>query len=319
MNQQSSIPYIVVGIDGTASRTWRRPDGSNSSVYKFVRDFNYGSVGTDRKFFDGPSDEKQGLDSEPILQHALDFIYNRLRQLFSQIGQRNVRPLSMFDVSLFHQANERVRAEYASDPESGRYFGSPIARQPVQVTAQMISHQPLHTDQVRIVIVGHSRGGLIATLLARMLSPVVKVYFLGLYDAVDWQPHFDTPVVENVKIVFHARRHPDVGSRSFFSNTATMYRSDYFEQKFFYTSHGGIGGSFEPGVFDKRWFPDNSCFPLPATRTVVTRAGVFNVKNPVNPLTKQFGKSIDQVCAEGGRSADAFIRAGARRFGLPVQ
>ena len=35
MDQQSSVPYIVVGIDGTASRNWRRPDGSNSSVYKF--------------------------------------------------------------------------------------------------------------------------------------------------------------------------------------------------------------------------------------------------------------------------------------------
>lgn len=318
MNQQSSIPYIVVGIDGTGSRTWRRPDGSNSSVYKFVRDFNYGAIGIDRKFFDGPSDVMQGLDSEPILQQALDFVNNRLRQLFPQMGQRNIRPLAVFDVSSFQQANERARAEYASDPQSGSFFGSSTARVPVQVTTQMLTHQFLNTNQVRIVIVGHSRGGLLAAVLARMLSPVVKVYFLGLYDAVDRQPSLDAPVVENVKIVFHARRNPEVGSRRIFGNTSTTYRSEYHEEQFFYTSHGGVGGSFTPGEYDNGWFADNSCRPQPATRTMVVEGVPITVDN-VNPLTRRFGKSIDQICAEGGRSADAFIRAGARRFGLPVQ
>jgi pimeloyl-ACP methyl ester carboxylesterase len=317
MNQQSSLPYIVVGIDGTGSRQWRRQDGSNSSVYKFVRDFHYGSVGVDRRFFDGPSDVTRGLQSEPILQQALDFVYNRLRQLFPQINQRHLRPLSMFDVNACHQTNERARADIAA--ENGGYFlGTSTARVPVQVTTQMLTHQPLSTNQVRIVIVGHSRGGLVATVLARMLSPLVKVYFLGLYDAVDRQPCLDGMVVENVKYVFHARRHASVGSRSYFSNTSTTYRSDYHEEQFFYTSHGGIGGSFVPGERDNSWFADTSCIPQPATRTMVV-SGVPVMMDNTHPLTRRMGKPIDQICADGGRSADAFIRGGARRFGLPIQ
>jgi hypothetical protein len=318
MSQQSSVPYIVVGIDGTGSRQWRKKDGSNSSVYKFVRDFNYGTMGVEKQFFDGPSDTTRGLQSEPILQHILDFINNRLRHLFPQLSQRNIRPLSMFDVNSCHQANERARADIAADMQGGYLFGNSTAKVPVHVTTQMLSHQALTTDQVRVVIVGHSRGGLVATVLARMLSPIVKVYFLGLYDAVDRQPCLDGNMVENVKYVFHARRNKEVGSRWYFSNTSTLYRSDYHEEKYFYSSHGGIGGSFVPGEYDSGFSADDSCRPQPATRTIVTRGGPVTIDN-VNPLTKRFGKSIDQICAEGGRSADAFIRGGARRFGLPVQ
>ncbi len=317
MNQQASVPYIVVGIDGTASKQWRKPDGSNSSVYKFVRDFHYGTVGVDRQFFDGPSDTMRGLESEPILQHALDFVNHRLRQLFPQLVQRNVRPLSMFDVNSFHQANERARADIAA--ENGGYFlGTSTARVPVQVTTQMLSHQILSTNQVRIVIVGHSRGGLVATLLARMLSPVVKVYFLGLYDAVDRQPNLDGGVVENVKYVYHARRSAEVGSRRYFGNTATTYHTEEPPQeKFFYSSHGGIGGSFVPGEYDRGITADVSCRPQPSTKVMVVE-GIPIVMDNINPLTKRFGKSIDQICVEGGRSADAFIRDGARKAGLPV-
>lgn len=316
MEQQSSVPYIVVGIDGTASRNWRRQDGSNSSVFKFIRDFNYGSIGTHRRFFDGPTDTTFGNESEPVLQHAIDFIYNRLRQLFPQLAQRNIRPLTMFDVNSCHQNAEYQRA--AREAQYGYSFSTPSVHLPVRVTAQMLSGQLLTTNQVRIVIVGHSRGGLIATLLARMLSPVVRVYFLGLYDAVDRQPCLDGNVVENVKYVFHARRHADVGSRWYFGNTSTTYHSEYHEEQFFYTSHGGVGGSIIPGQYDTGLTADNACRPQPATRVIPTRAGPVTVDNR-HPLTRRFGKSIDQICIEGGRSADAFIRAGARRFGLPVQ
>lgn len=316
MDQQSSVPYIVVGIDGTASRNWRRPDGSNSSVYKFVRDFNYGSIGVDRRFFDGPTDTTFGNESEPVLQHALDFIYNRLRHLFPQLAQRSIRPLTMFDVNSCHQNAEYQRA--ARESAYGYSFSTPSVHLPVRVTTQMLAGQILTTNQIRVIIVGHSRGGLIATLLSRMLSPVVKVYFLGLYDAVDRQPCLDGNVVENVKYVFHARRHPDVGSRWYFSNTSTAYHSEYHEEQFFNTSHGGVGGSFMIGEYDTGLTVDNSCRPRPDTRIVVNKAGAHTVDNR-HILTRRLGRPIEQICAEGGRSADAFIRAGARRFGLPVQ
>lgn len=316
VDQQSSIPYIVAGIDGTASRNWRLQDGSNSSIYKFINDFNYGSLGIDRRFFDGPTDTTFGIESEPVLQHALDFIYNRLQYHFPQLARRNVRPLTMFDVNSCHQNAEYQRA--AREAEYGYSFSTPSVHLPVRVTTQMLAGQILTTNQVRVVIVGHSRGGLIATLLARMLSPVVKVYFLGLYDAVDRQPCLDGMVVENVKYVFHARRHSDVGSRWYFSNTSTNYRSEHHEEQFFYTSHGGIGGSFTPGHSDAGITADQSCSPRPDTRIVAGRAGVQTIDNR-HLLTRRLGRPIEQICAEGSQLADAFIRNGARRAGLPVQ
>jgi len=168
-----------------------------------------------------------------------------------------------------------------------------------------------------VVIVGHSRGGLVATLLARMLSPVVRVYFLGLYDSVDREPCLDGTLIENVRIVFHARRNPDVGSRWSFGNTSTQHRVEHYEESYFYTSHGGIGGDFVADASKVSTFGDSSCTARPDTRMVNTRGGPMAVDNR-HPLTKKFGKPIEQICAEGRDNADAFIRNGAKRYGLPL-
>lgn len=74
MAAASSTKYIVVGIDGTSSGEWRRSDGSNSHVYRFVHDFQYGPMGIDKLFLDGPSDGVMGRATEPILQRALDLL-----------------------------------------------------------------------------------------------------------------------------------------------------------------------------------------------------------------------------------------------------
>ncbi|GGB00691.1 hypothetical protein [Puia dinghuensis] len=315
-----TIPYVVVGIDGTSSASWRKPDGSNSHVYQFVRDFQYGAMGVDKLFLDGPSQVIQGRDSEPILQKALDFVQRRLQALFpKQMADpaHPVHPLDMFDV------NACTRTQYYSEQYGDEYGLMPQAQQtqarvPVQVNATMLAHQPLSTDQVRVVVVGHSRGGLIATVLAHMLSPAVRVYFLGLYDAVGREPCLDGATIDNVKIVFHARRNPDVGSRTIFGNTATMHRVEQYEESFFYTSHGGIGGDFVADASKVGTFGDDSCTARPDT-IVVNRgkAGMATIDNR-HPLTKRFGKPIEQICAEGRDNADAFIRNGARRFGLPI-
>jgi hypothetical protein len=173
-------------------------------------------------------------------------------------------------------------------------------------------------DQVKVVIVGHSRGGLIATVLARMLSPIVRVYFLGLYDAVDREPCLDGTMIENVRIVFHARRNPEVGSRWSFGNTSTQHRVDHYEESFFYTSHGGIGGDFVADASKVGTFGDSSCTARPDTRQVVTGDGEVVTVDNRHPLTRKFGKPIEQICAEGRDNADAFIRNGAKRYGLPM-
>jgi hypothetical protein len=297
--------YIVVGIDGTGSREWMAKDGSNSSTFRFIRDVHYGAMEIDRRWYHGPSNVTTGSDSQPILQEALDFIYQRIGALFPNIRSRSIKPLEMFDVNGCMQSQEQM--------DSREYGRTP--RMPVTVTQPMLQSQPLTTDDVRIVLIGHSRGGLITTALARMLSPVVPVYFMGLYDSVDREGCLDGMNVVNVKYVAHARRHPDVKSRWYFSNTSLNHTGvQQYDQQFFYTSHGGIGGSYITNKNEVATFGDSSCLP---TISQNTRAGVIELTN--NPaLVKQLGKKMDQVCAEGSQEADKFIRAAAQKWGIPV-
>jgi hypothetical protein len=299
--------YIVVGIDGTGSREWMAKDGSNSSTYKFIRDVHYGAMDIDRRWYHGPSNVVSGSDSEPILQEALDFIYQRISTLFPDVRTRSIKPLEMFDVNSCMQSEERRNMMENQ--------GYQVARIPVTVTQPMLQHQPLTTDDVRIVLIGHSRGGLVTTAIARMLSPVIKVYFMGLYDSVDREGCLDGMDVVNVKIVAHARRNPEVKSRSIFKNTSLNYSGvEQKEERFFYTSHGGMGGSYITNPKEVSTFGDPSCL---ATITQNTRAGKSELIN--NPeLVKKLGKKMDQVCAEGSQEVDQFIRGQAMKYGIPI-
>lgn len=302
--------YLVVGIDGTGSREWMYKDGSNSSTYKFVRDVHYGAMHVDRRWYNGPSHVITGSDTEPIVQEALDFIYQRISTLFPALKSQAIKPLEMFDVNSCMQNQERTTREYMA----GSGYAVPY-RKPVQVTPNMLAQQPLTTNDVRLVLIGHSRGGLAVTTLARMLSPLVRVYFMGLYDSVDREGCLDGMTVENVKFVAHARRHPDVRSRAYFGNTSLKYIGvDHAEERFFYTSHGGIGGSFVTKANEVSAFGDSSCLPV---IDVQTEQGPLELIN--NPaLVQKFGKKMDQVCAEGSNEADQFIRTQAKKYGIPV-
>jgi RHS repeat-associated protein len=98
-----------------------------------------------------------------------------------------------------------------------------------------------------INIVGHSRGGLVAILVAKKLKekPCAcenKIKFMGLYDAVDRYLLANTGTIpDNVEYVVHARRDPGVNSRPTFGNTGTSGGKSYVE-KFFWATHGGAGG-----------------------------------------------------------------------------
>jgi hypothetical protein len=305
-----SYKYIVVGIDGTGSREWMAADGSNSSTFKFVRDVHVGSMEIDRRWFHGPSNVVTGSDSEPILQEALDFIYQRIGTLFPDVRNRSIKPLQLFDVNSCMQSQERSKLHMMER----RGYQLP-ARVPVAVTSDMLANQPLTTEDVRVVLIGHSRGGLAVTALARMLSPLVRVYFMGLYDSVDRQGCLDGMNVENVKFVAHARRHPDVKSRTYFSNTSLKYIGvDHAEERFFYTSHGGIGGSFITNPKEVSLFGDSSCLP---TITAQTQQGPIELINNA-ALVKKLGKQMDLVCTDGSQEADQFIRSQAKKYGIPV-
>jgi hypothetical protein len=150
-----------------------------------------------------------------------------------------------------------------------------------------------------------------------MLSPLVRVYFMGLYDSVDRQGCLDGMNVENVKFVAHARRHPDVKSRTYFGNTSLKYIGvDHAEERFFYTSHGGMGGSFIINRKEVSTFGDSSCLPTITTKTEDGDT-IELINNPA--LVKKLGKQMDQICTDGSQEADQFIRTQAGKYGIPVE
>lgn len=307
--------FIVVGIDGTGSTEWMKADGSNSHTYRFIHEFRYGTYGVDRMWFHGPSDTMSGKETEPILENALRFITNRIYQLFPDVQSKH-RAFDMFDVNTCKQS------EYYSNQMSGSeysysYSTSSDLRYPRTVTPQLLQSQPLSIEDVKVVLIGHSRGGLAATVLAKMLSPLVKVYFLGLYDSVDRQPCLDGMVVENVHIAYHARRHPEMNSRWYFGNTSVQYKSDLpVQEAFFHTTHGGIGGDFVDDPNQISLGSDATCVPY-GKQKIATRAGVREIDR-THPVAKREGRPINRICEEGKRSADRFIRDGAKLYGLPV-
>lgn len=97
-------------------------------------------------------------------------------------------------------------------------------------------------------LVGHSRGGHVAILIAGRLTgpefPGARVRFLGLFDAVDRSPHRETTneIPMAVEKCAHAIRNPLTLNRTWFGNTGTTGRSGQYIEKYFWATHGAIGG-----------------------------------------------------------------------------
>ncbi len=170
---------MLAAIDGTCSREWLKPDGSNSHVFKFYRDDVESWEA--KRYFHGPL--LNGGDVYLIAEAVMGFLRARLK-----------------------------RAGGAID------------------------------------LVGHSRGGHIAILVAQRIQAekLGTVRFLGLYDAVDravvgrigktWS------IPDTVAFCAHARRSRLTLNRLWFGNTGTSGTSGRYVEEFFYATHGAIGG-----------------------------------------------------------------------------
>ncbi len=101
---------------------------------------------------------------------------------------------------------------------------------------------------IKIALVGHSRGGFAAILVAQRIQSYdanISIEFMGLFDAVKRTGRAANDYIpSNVKVVYHALRSWE--SRWSFGNTGTNLSSPektkYYEKRF-NTSHGGVGGS----------------------------------------------------------------------------
>lgn len=169
---------MLIAIDGTGSREWRRTDGSNSHVAQFLREYRGNKPSLDDTH--GPN--TLGLDVGAIFRRAT---------VHALVG---------------YNGGERV-----------------------------------------FDIVGHSRGGHIAILVARELMEKrfegSRVRFLGLFDAVDRSPSPWSAVIPTVvENCWHAVRNPLTLNRTWFGNTGRVSYSARYHEKLFWASHGAIGG-----------------------------------------------------------------------------
>lgn len=152
---------------------------------------------------------------------------------------------------------------------------------------------------LKIIIIGHSRGAFIALDVARKLkhiNPFVKIDFLGLYDAVKRTTTLEnvTSIPNNVKHSFHAIRANKVASRLTFGG---MTLNGLTETKVFRTSHGGIGGS-------------------PITQCEKPTQDWYCMLPTINRFTTKKQRTI-RCLLESGRAA-IWMRQKARSLNLPI-
>ncbi|MEN9610184.1 MAG: hypothetical protein RLZZ628_998 [Bacteroidota bacterium] len=187
-------------------------------------------------------------------------------------------------------------------------------------------------DDIEFCLVGHSRGAAMVAELAAELPKTVK--FLGLYDSVARSPQIRSSPITNVKLTYHARRHPDMQSRNTFgyenitvkgelerTNQAQMYKiadGEYY-CSFFRTSHGGIGGDYVASPTST--MADHSG----STTHFIAPTDCFTTKGCTSALNETWGKRNPQAARSRldlflreSQEANKFIRNGAKSIQLPL-
>jgi hypothetical protein len=388
-------PLIVVGIDGTSNEEWMwdpnrtdefrgrdvgKPFGGNSHVYRMLQEVRTKEV--DKRFFYGPSDYLSGQHTEVALDYAKQFVMERLRHYFpDKLNGKNA--LRMPHISPYFNHSQTGREgtsmtakeknqQYARNVQSaydvyGTRTHAKTTYQPVNpfeegpsklMTSFENNNQPLTIDDVWVVLIGHSRGCVATVELAKLLSPIVKVFWMGMFDAVDRQPNLYSEKIQNVRTVFHAmRNNPDakgadldpanpkneniMNSRNPFSHTATQYDPSFtkYTARVFHTSHGGVGGDINTassGYMNKylNAGTDTACVPdqystvdvmdelgyVVGQRTVRTKSSHYNEELLGKIQKGRFkGMSVDQVCRIQMNEAYAWMIDSARLNALPVQ
>lgn len=216
--------YLLAAIDGTGSREWMRIDGGNSHVHGFYRAFR--TTGNHKRFWHGPG--TAGVEVHTIRQDVVQWIL--------EVAGITTRPPDPGSVARL--ANPSLRE-----------IGSALLHRARYATPGSMPGRCGPCPEVKVCLVGHSRGGLVAIEVARaLMRHRLRVHFLGLFDAVDRAVLTDGGVIENVVTTYHAVRDPAVGSRRLFGNTGMRTRNpaaELYWQETFFTSHGGVGGDVQ--------------------------------------------------------------------------
>lgn len=268
MPDPAAADWILAAIDGTLSETYQTAT-NQSSVLRFYNDFR--SSDRMKLYREGPgvSGGDVRLPVTPVIPASLGL---------------------------------RVATELACSVQAVRDVAcrgvGEIAESSYRWLRRVIEGNP----EAKICIVGHSRGGTIATQLAIRLDQLnVPVEFLGLYDAVDMAIGFDASYIpSNVRHAAHAKRDPSLRSRDGWGNSSRPSASSHQERSFVAT-HGSVGGAA----------PADCSVRSPDIGNRVVRSGFTADDHCAFPLTAGANHG-------NGMAADAWIRQQARAAGVPV-
>ncbi|MEO2013513.1 MAG: LysM peptidoglycan-binding domain-containing protein [Fuerstiella sp.] len=271
--ENAQYEWVLCAVDGTLSEGYQSATNT-SYVKKFFHDFKTSK--SLKKYFPGPDVSALGVTT------IANMVAGGLGGMATEMACRTNRISNCNGVLNIASA-------------AGKWLKGTIATLP----------------DAKIVLAGHSRGGLIAINLAMQLHGLGRsVYFLGLYDAVDMALGMDTDVIpRNVEKVAHARRSPTIGSRRSWGNTGTKSANSTpgaYQQRFFNATHGSVGGSI-PASCDA---PMKTHPAIPATYIVskLSREALDACDVPVTAMQNR----------SGGVQADTWIRSEARSLNPPV-
>lgn len=267
--------YIVACIDGTGSHEWRNTDGSNSHVYRF-----YNTINADRAYWNGPGElsggEVFGRGSGATVTGVSSWINKKI-------------------ISLVKDPKITKKIGGFSSAEAYKFRKKFLSLNSEEKKAKRAQFQ----DAIRVVLVGHSRGGLIAICAAKEI--ILPIYWMGLYDAVDMHPTLEANVIHNVDHTAHALRSPSLGSRKSWGNCGRRSSGNYIE-KIFHTSHGGVGG--DPVLDPEGFTSDYTC------KEGSLRDNISSYSDSVPRISKN--------CVIEASQAHLWMLSHARSKGLPI-
>jgi hypothetical protein len=265
--------FIVVGVDGTSSKVWGKNAhvctlDLNEVILNSYTNFFCLNFDSQYKYYLGGPNNWDGWgsgegNSDAIGVAVNKFICKSVRELVPELKSFSDSDILKDTVPVQLSKAEQVRLAVLSSSTAGQYIAiqeyTEIKNRDIkaQRAKEKTASDYIKKYNIKIVLVGHSRGAAIIIEIAKQLP--VPVYFMGLYDAVNRSASLGfTDTIENVEYVAHAMRNPDVGSRSSFSNTGTKIKGGQLTTKLFDTTHGGIGG--DPIPAKEEWAGDQSPF-----------------------------------------------------------
>jgi hypothetical protein len=301
--------YILIAIDGTGSKEWFNIKKKNSWTWRFYEDFKTDAA--NKKFRHGP--DSAGMNVTDILDDVQVWLNRRMADIkvaylatqppYKPPPLKKIEGKSPNLLGISELGRESLLNLIAKDAYEQNLFNKFIR------------------EQIEFCLVGHSRGAAMVADFAAKLPK--RACFMGLYDSVDRSTQITGGKIRNVGLTYHAMRDPSTHSRDTFGNTNLTSDGSYVAKRF-KTSHGGIGGDYNPSNSDltgdysgsKKYYQDpKDCISMGGA--VVNSINLYRNSHWGENNPQEALRRYEQFLSES-KNADAFIRQGAKLAGIPL-